>query len=85
MELLNISHYKQLQRLHKGWVENMLESPHNVRDPVWSNNITMGSREYADRIKVALGISGTYNQTTETNGIPGSVYLLSIADKSSLS
>jgi putative transposase len=68
MELLNTDHYKQLQQLHKSWVETMLESPHHARDPVWSNSIAVGSLEYVDRIKVALGITGKYKQTTEANG-----------------
>ena len=68
MELLDISHYELLQQLHKIWVENMLESPHHERDPVWSNSITVDSREYVDRIKDALGISGRYKHTAEENG-----------------
>lgn len=51
MKLLDIIHYKQLQQLHKGWVEDMLLSPHRARDPLLSNSIAVGSREYIGHIK----------------------------------
>lgn len=69
MKLLDISHYKQLQQLHKGCVEDMLLSPHRAHDPVWSNSIAVGSRKYIGHVKDALGISAKYKQTTEANGL----------------
>jgi putative transposase len=68
MELLNIGHYQQLRQLHNGWMESMLDSPDHARDPIWSNSIAVGSREYVNGIKVALGISGQYKQITEADG-----------------
>ena len=68
MKLLNLDHYDQLQQYHKDWVENMLVSGHHDRDPAWSSSIAVGSREYVDSIKDALGISGKYKHILEKNG-----------------
>ena len=68
MELLNNTQYGQWQQHHKDQVEIMLASVHHNRDPRWSSSIAVGSREYVDSIKVALGISGKYKHTVEKNG-----------------
>jgi hypothetical protein len=68
MELLNNTQYRQWQQHHKDQVEIMRASVHHNRDPRWSSSIAVGSREYVDSIKVALGISGKYKHTLEKNG-----------------
>ena len=69
MDLLDIGEYEQLQQSHKDWVEKMLDSPHHDRDPSWSNSIAVGSREYLEHIKNALGISGKYKHIAEESGM----------------
>ena len=59
--------FVQCQQIHKGWVEDELKSAELQRDPVWSQNLAVGHKDYVEDTKTALGISGRYRSVVENN------------------
>ncbi len=43
-------------------------SRHTQRDPIWSQNLAVGHKEYVENIKTALGITVHYRSVVEDNG-----------------
>ena len=56
MELLGIPSIEELRRSHKGWVEEALARPEQVRESKWTESVAVGSRDFVDTIKRKLGV-----------------------------
>ena len=56
MDMLEIKDNEQLCRSHRKWVEEVLKSSPNAREPKWSESIALGSKEYVEETQTKLGI-----------------------------
>jgi hypothetical protein len=50
-----------------GRVEDDLMSAQMQRDPVWSQNLVVGYKDYVEYIKMALGINGCHRAVVEAD------------------
>ncbi len=66
-ELLGVNSFKQYQHLHKIWIDDELKSMQLQRDPVWSQNLAVGHKDYVEGVKSALGITGRHKSVNESN------------------
>jgi hypothetical protein len=70
-ELLGINSFKRYQQVHKGWIENELKSAPLEREPVWTQCLTVGHKDYVKGVKLALGIAGRHRSIVEENDAYG--------------
>lgn len=56
MDLLNVRDPDELQRMHRGWIEQALRDEPSRRDGRWSESLAVGSRDFVARVQGELGI-----------------------------
>lgn len=69
MELLGINNLAQLQSEHRRWVEAELKKDSTLRKPIWSESLAVGSQEYVQGVKKALGVSAKARQIETQEGL----------------
>jgi len=70
-ELLGINSFKRYQQVHKGWIENELKSAQLEREPVWTQCLAVGHKDYVKGVKLELGIAGRHRSIVEENDAYG--------------
>ena len=60
LSLFDVDDFKLFQQIHKGWIEDMLESDEDKRVSAWTQNIAVCSQDYLSNVKAALGVDGMY-------------------------
>ena len=60
LRLFDVNDFELFRQIHKGWVEEMLESEEDKRVSAWTQNIAVGSRDYLSNVKTAIGLAGRY-------------------------
>jgi hypothetical protein len=53
---LGIGKYELLREAHREWVEEALKENSRFREEKWTQSIAVGSREFAETTKAALGV-----------------------------
>ena len=56
MELLGIPSIDELRRSHRGWLEEALARPEQIREGKWTESIAVGSRDFVDVVKRGLRV-----------------------------
>ncbi len=87
-EILGANSFKQYQQVHKCQISNVLKSTLLQRDPVWSQSLAVGHKDYVEGVKSALGITGHYKSVVNGNDafslkepvVPYSVHLMGEMD-----
>jgi hypothetical protein len=54
--LVGAGSYDELQRSHRGWIEEYLGNGEKLRQDEWSKSIAVGSRSFVEAVKRFLGI-----------------------------
>jgi putative transposase len=54
-ELAGFKDYESFASAHRKWVQSSLERMENKRDSRWTESIAVGSNQFAERIKTAMG------------------------------
>ena len=55
MEVLGFDTYEQLKNAHFKWIDSAMQDENNGRKTKWSQSIAVGSEDYIQKIKEALG------------------------------
>jgi hypothetical protein len=53
---LGLGNYEHLRESHREWVEDALKAKSYSREEMWTQSIAVGSREFAETTKEALGV-----------------------------
>ena len=91
LELFGVDHLEQYQQIHRGWIEAALKTKDNKHVPAWSRNLAVGSHEYVEKVKSALGFAGKHRAVVAGDGIytlkePVSAYMVHLGhEKQTLS
>jgi putative transposase len=64
-ELFGVSRFQRYQELHQGWLENKLTSVQLKREPVWTQSLAVGHRDYVEGVRMALGLRGQYRSVVK--------------------
>ena len=64
--LCGFSDIPTFQMAHRKWVDDTLRDHATRRDDTWSSSIAVGSAEFIDQIKAALGISALHREVVES-------------------
>jgi REP element-mobilizing transposase RayT len=67
MDMLGIADHEQLCRSHKKWVEEILKSGSNKREPKWTESIAIGSKEFVEETQTKLGIKAKGRNVVANN------------------
>jgi putative transposase len=54
--VVGVGSYNELQRSHRGWIEEYLANWEKSRQDEWSKSIAVGSRSFVEMVKQFLGI-----------------------------
>ena len=57
--------YDELQRSHRGWIENYFGNGEKSRQDEWSKSVAVGSRSFVETVKEFLGITGKGRDVVE--------------------
>jgi hypothetical protein len=71
MELLGIGRMEELKESYRGWVEESLGVQGRGRQPRWTESIAVGSEEFVEHTKAALGIKAIGREVIEVIGEEG--------------
>ena len=69
LELFGVCHHEQYRQIHKGWVNEALKAEDNQRMFAWSQDLAVGSKDYVEKVKSALGVAATHRAVVVDNGI----------------
>ena len=69
LELFGVDHLEQYKQIHKGWVNESLKTEVNQRMFAWSQDLAVGSKDYVEKVKSALGVAGKHRVVVADNGI----------------
>jgi len=69
IELFGVSDFKTFQRVHRGWVEERINTNPTKRELAWTRAIAVGRKEYVEEVRLALSIEGKYREVTEVEGV----------------
>jgi len=61
MELLQIKNLEELKSSYKEWIESKLVSKNMEREGLWTENIAVGTKDFAEKMKAELDIK-VYNK-----------------------
>lgn len=53
---LGMGKYELLREAHREWVEDALKANSNSREDKWTQSVAVGSRDFIERTKAALGV-----------------------------
>ena len=67
MDLLGIRDLPNLQRTHRHWVEEALQTDRKQREGHWSESLAVGNRAFVERVKARLGIAARYREICQEN------------------
>lgn len=59
-KLTGISQQNVFQQKHREWVASMLVARSHARDAGWSSSIAVGSEQYIDKVRTALGVKAKH-------------------------
>jgi putative transposase len=85
-QLLGINSFQRYQQLHRGWLEYALRSAQRGREPVWTQSLAVGRRDYVERVSLALGVAGRHKSVIEERDVyalkePSMTYTVDFAPK----
>ena len=69
LELFGVCHREQYRQIHKGWVNEALKAEDNQRMFAWSQDLAVGSKDYVEKVKSALGVAAKHRAVVVDNGI----------------
>ena len=55
MQLLGVKSVPELRTLRSEWIEQAIRKGQLARDPIWTESVAVGSREFLQKIQVSLG------------------------------
>ncbi len=61
-EVLGMTSVEQLQATHAQWVAAALRAGRGQREPIWSESVAVGRREFVERVQGELGIKAQYRE-----------------------
>jgi putative transposase len=59
----------QLAEAHREWVEAALQSEARQRNPLWTESVAVGGREFVEAVQRRLGDRGRYREIEEVGGV----------------
>jgi putative transposase len=62
MALLGMRTLRQLQESHAQWVEEALRAGNAQRDPIWSESLAVGRREFVEAVQSGLGVKARHRE-----------------------
>ena len=62
MRLLNIKSERELQRIHRQWVDETIATGSLEKDIKWTGSVAVGSEAFVTHVKGQLGIKSRYRQ-----------------------
>ena len=62
IEVLGMNSVKQLQATHAQWVAEALQVGRVQREPIWSESVAVGRREFVERVQGELGLKAQYRE-----------------------
>jgi len=63
--------FKRYQQVYKGWIENELKSAQLGREPVWTQSLAVGHKDYIKGVKLELGMAARHRSIVEENDVYG--------------
>ncbi len=60
--LLGLKSVEQLQAAHAQWVAEALRAGRAQREPIWSESLAVGRREFVERVQGELGLTAQYRE-----------------------
>ena len=65
LELLGFNALEQHQRARANWVDAALARGLEGRDSLWTESLAVGSENFIEGVRQALGVRGRYREVTE--------------------
>ena len=59
----------RLAEAHRGWVETALQAEAQQRNPLWTESVAVGGREFVEAVQRKLADRGRYREIEEVGGI----------------
>ena len=66
---LGIGKYEFLREAHREWVEEALKENRHFREEAWTQSIAVGSRDFVERTKKALGVRANGRKLQASEGV----------------